>query len=157
MRSPELRKKKEMRQGIQNILSEIGEAGCFALCICELGKPGLSEGEAVDTILEGIARGSISYDPTTRNNPNNLFVLDRDGLMDLVSGQKGWKSTTEKPDYLPKDGERIIECWRWNERIGERIISRQHFKLPSWDAYKDSRTVRYGYLESLRVFRRKEA
>jgi hypothetical protein len=75
--------------------------------------------------------------------------------MDIVTGQKGWKSTTEKPDYRPRKDERIIECWRWNEKINAKVINHTHFKLSNWDPYKNSNTLKYGYLESLRVFRRK--
>jgi len=146
-----------MREGIQNLLSEIGQAGCLALCICELGKPGLSEGEAVDSILEGIQRGYIDYDEANTNNPTNLFVRNRDALMELVTGQEGWVSSTEKPDYTLQDGERSIECWRWNEITKDKPIVHTHFRLPHWDPYRTSKTRTYGYLESLRVFRRYHA
>ena len=143
-----------MRQGIQTLFSELREAGCLALCICELGKPGISESEAVGLILEGIARGFILYDEHDRQNPNNFFVQDRDGFMEMVTGQARWRSTREGPGYKPKPGEKLIECWKWDEKLGGKIISHQHFRLPNWDPIKEARTVRYGQLESYRVFRK---
>jgi hypothetical protein len=143
-----------MRQGVQTFFAELGEAACLALCICELGKPGLSEGEAVSLILEGMERGYIIYDENDRSNPNNCFVQNRDALMELVTGQKGWTSTKENPAYKEKTGERLIECWVWEEKAAGRTIVHQHFRLPGWDPIKDARTVRYGQLESYRVFRR---
>lgn len=143
-----------MRQGVQTLLAELGEAACLALCICELGKPGLSEAEAVGLILEGIARGYIDYDENDRSNPNNCFVRNRDAFMEMVSGQKGWASTKEGSGYKAKPGEKLIECWNWEEKAAGRTIVHQHFRLPGWDPIKDARTVRYGRLESYRVFRR---
>ncbi len=144
-----------MRQGVQTLLAELGEAACLALCICELGKPGLSEGEAVSLILEGMKRGYIIYDENDRSNPNNCFVQNRDALMELVTGQKGWTSTKENPAYKEKPGERLIECWMWEEKAGGKVIPHTHFRLPGWDPLKEARTVRYGRLESYRVFRRR--
>jgi len=143
-----------MRQGVQTFFAELGEAACLALCICELGKPGLSEGEAVSLILEGMKRGYIIYDENDRSNPNNCFVQNRDGLMNLVSGQQGWTSTKEGPGYCLRPGERLIECWVWEEKLGGKTIAHTHFRLPGWDPIKEARTVRYGRLESYRVFRR---
>lgn len=143
-----------MREGIQTLLAELGEAACLALCVCELGKPGISEGEALDFILEAIQRGWIDYDENNRDNPDNCFIEHRDELMELVTGQKGWKSTTEAPGYKPKAGERCIECWIWLETRQGKTVKHQHFKLRNWDPYKNSLTIQYGYLHSLRVFRR---
>jgi len=144
-----------VREGIQSLLAELGEGSCLALCICEIGKPRLSEEEAIGFIIKGIQKGYIYYDENNRNNPKNCFVENRDAFMDIVSGQKGWTSSTEKAEYRPRKDERIIECWRWNEKVNLKIINHTHFKLPNWDPYKNSNTLKYGYLESLRVFRRK--
>jgi len=144
-----------MREGIQTLLAELGEAACLALCVCELGKPGISEGEALNILLEGIERGWIDYDEEHRDNPDNCFVEHRDELMELVTGQEGWTSTTETPAYRLKPGEKCIECWMWREHTKERELLHQHFKLKHWDPYHDSMTVRNGYLQSLRVFRRR--
>ena len=143
-----------MRQGVQTLLAELGEAACLALCICELGTPGLPESEAVGLILEGIRRGYILYDENDRQNPNNFFVQDRDGFMEMVTGQATWRSTRESPGYKPKPGEKLIECWKWDETLAGKIISHQHFRLPNWDPIKEARTVRFGQLESCRVFRK---
>jgi hypothetical protein len=143
-----------MRPGIQVVLAELGEAACFALCICELGKPGISEGEALELILEGMGRGYIDYDEQHRDNPDNCFVRDRDGFMDLVTGESGWKSTTEGADYRPKVGERIIEYWEWTEHLKDRDVVHKHFKLRNWDPYLASRTVYFGTKKGARVFRK---
>ncbi len=146
-----------MREGIQSLFAELGEGACFALSICEMGKPGISEEEALGLILKGIQKGYIDYDENNRDNPKNFFVENRDAFMDIVSGEKGWKSSSENPRYRSKENERIIECWRWNEKRGNKEIAHCHFKLKNWDPYKNSETLKYGYLESLRVFRRKGA
>jgi hypothetical protein len=146
-----------MRQGIQVLFAELGEAACLALCICELGRPGIAEGEALELILEGMERGFIDYDEANRDNPDNCFVSDRDSFMALVTGTTGWKSTKETPDYLPAIGERIIEYWEWTERLKDRLVIHTHFKLKGWDPYPASRTVRFGRKAGLRVFRRAAA
>jgi len=143
-----------MREGIQSLFAELGEAACLALCICELGKPGLTEGEALSLIIEGIRRGYIKYDEDNRDNPDNCFVADRDGLMNLVTGERGWTSTKEKADYLIKPRERVIEGWEWKEFCKNKLITHQHFKLESWNPIRNSLTVKNGKIESLRVFRK---
>jgi len=143
-----------MREGIQTFLAELGEAACMALCICELGKPGLTEGEALNLILEGMRRGFIEYDEENRDNPDNCYVSDRDKLMNLVTGERGWRSNREKAGYRAKPGERVIEGWEWMERCKDRTINHLHFRLLKWDPIKNSRTVKNGKIESLRVFRR---
>lgn len=143
-----------MRQGVQTLLAELGEGACLALCICKLGKPGITEGEALNLILEGIRRGYIRYDEEDRNNPDNCFVADRDALMNLVTGERGWRSSKETPGYKPKVGEKIIEGWEWRECGKNRIIMHQHFRLQDWDPVLHSSTVKNGSVESLRVFRK---
>lgn len=143
-----------MREDVQTLLAELGEAACLALCICELGKPGITEAEGLSLILEGMSRGYIEYDEEDRNNPDNCFVANRDAFMDLVTGERGWKSTTEDAAYRPKPGEKVIECWKWEEHAKNKLITHTHFKLQQWDPYKNSQTLKYGNLESLRVFRR---
>ena len=143
-----------MREGIQTLLAELGEAACLALCICELGKPGMAEGEALEFIIEGIDRGYIYYDEEHRENPDNCFLCDRDSFMDLVTGETGWKSTTEDGDYLPRIGEKVIEYWEWTERLKDRIITHIHFKLKTWDPYYNSRTTKFGQKRGFRVFRK---
>ena len=143
-----------MREGVQTLLAELGEGACLALCICELGKPGLTEAEALSLILEGIRRRYIEYDENNRNNPDNCYVADRDGLMNLVTGEQGWRSTREKPGYTIKPGEKVIEAWEWLERLKGKCIAHQHFRLATWDPIKNSQTVKNGALQSLRVFRR---
>lgn len=143
-----------MREGIQTLLAELGEAACLALCICELGKPGITEAEGLSLILEGMRRGYIEYDEEDRGNPDNCFVANRDAFMDLVTVESGWRSTIEGVTYRAKPGERIIECWKWEERAKNKVIVHTHFKLPKWDPYRNSQALKYGTLESLRVFRR---
>lgn len=144
-----------MKPGIQTLLAEAGEAGCLALCICEAGRPGITEGEAISLIMEGIHRDWISYDERTRDNPMNFFVKNRDAFMDLVTGERGWYSSIEKPEYQPRQGEKAIECWIWEEPSKTGSILHRHFKLKDWDPILNSRTIQNGKLESYRVFRRK--
>lgn len=143
-----------MKEGVQTLLAELGEGACLALCICELGKPGLTEGEALSLILEGIRRRHIRYDEEDRNNPDNCYVADRDALMNLVTGERGWRSSKESPDYRARPQEKIIEGWEWKEYAKNRIITHHHFRLPDWDPIKNSVTVKLGKIESLRVFRK---
>jgi len=143
-----------MSESIQTLLAELGEGACLALCICELGKPGLIEAEALSLILEGIRRGYIDYDENNRYNPDNCFVRDRNAFMNVVTGERGWTSTREKPEYKARPSEGVIEGWEWQERLKDRTILHQHFKLTIWDPIKNSTTVKHGKLTSLRVFRR---
>ncbi len=139
-----------MREGVQSFFAELGEAACLALCICELGKPGLSEAEAVSLILQGIEKGFIDYRWQDRQYENNLFVSNRDAFMNLVTGQDGWKSRVEPPSYTLKAGELAVSCWEWRDSG----TLRRHFRLADWDPILDSQTVRHGALASLRVFRK---
>ena len=142
-----------MKEGVQRLLSEIGEAGCLALCIVQLARPEASEGAAVDVLIEAIRRGFVSYDASRPEHPDNLFVRDRDGLFALASGESGWRSRTEGASYRAKGGERVIEAWEWEEmrEHGARVL-RGHFRLPGWDPLPGSRTVAKGRLAGYRVF-----
>ncbi len=122
-----------MKQGVQTLLAELGEAACLALCICELGKPGLSEAEAVGFILDGIKRGYIFYDEKDRGNPSNCFVQNRDAFMELVTGEKGWASSREGPGYKAKPGEKLIECWNWEREGCRQDNSPPALQAARWD------------------------
>jgi hypothetical protein len=139
-----------MKQGIQTLLGEAGEAACYALDIIEIGeRAGRQKLNPVDAFYQGIERGFIYYNEKDPNDNDNFFVKNPPALLSMVAGGK-WTVEKAGPDYTPRPGEYVVDRW---ERVRTGAVI-GHFRLPDWDSLQDSQTVRYGKIVSKRVFRR---
>jgi hypothetical protein len=139
-----------MKQGIQTLLSEAGEAACYALDIIEIAERAAGKKiEPINALQEGIVRGFIYYNKTDPNDNNNFYVRDPGAFLSMMTSTR-WNVRKEGPEYEGTSEEYVVDRW---ERIktGEIIA---HFRLPDWDSLADSQTVRYGKIASKRVFRR---
>jgi hypothetical protein len=141
-----------MKQGIQTLLGEAGEASCYALDILEIAERELRGGSKID-VLEalylGIERGYIYYNEKDPNDNDNFFVKDPAALLGMIAGGR-WTVKKAGPDYIPVKGEHVVDRW---ERVKTGAVI-GHFRLPDWDSLSSSMTVRYGKIASKRVFRR---
>ena len=122
-------------KGLQTILLNIGEGGCYLLSICSHFK---YEGDFVELYKKLLKKGYIDKECT---------VLNPSGIALLLSNEK---YEVTKVKTLPKlnDGDWYIECW-YNKRTGFT-----HFKLPDCDTLESSVTVKEGSIVSYRLFRR---
>jgi hypothetical protein len=142
-----------MRPGIQTLLAEAGEAGCYALDIIEIAERELMEtGEKInlaDALYLGIDRGFIYYNEKDINDNDNFFVKDPAAFLGAVAGGQ-WEVKKAEADYIPAKGEYVVDRWE-RVKTGETA---GHFRLPDWDSLSGSMTVKYGRIVSKRVFRR---
>ena len=120
----------------------IGEGGCYFLSIAYLGE--MISGEVVNDIdLYGIALGRGWMD-------RDCYIRQPDSILSFITGQQ-WHVRHEPAEYVPKDYEKVIERWEWKKTM----VTLAHFKLPDWDPYGESDTVKYGELVSKRIFWRR--
>lgn len=138
-----------MEQGIQTFLSEVGEAGCYALAIVKLAERITGDDmDVVKVLSDAVAKGYIYYNKDNTEDNNNMMVIYPDILLsDLVGKKFGIKKV--EYEYLPQTGEYVI--YRW-----ERVTTKgtySHFRLPDFDTLHDSQTVKYGKIVSTRVFK----
>jgi hypothetical protein len=139
-----------MRQGIQTLFSEAGEAGCYAFSIIEIAERVM--GRAIGPVYamyEGIARGYIYYNDMDKNDNDNFFVRNPPAFLSFLTGIQ-WAVEIVPSSYTAKPGEYVVDRW---ERKQTGIVS-AHFRIPDWDSLHNSQTVKYGKIVSKRVFRR---
>lgn len=133
-----------MRKKIQSFFLSAGSFACYAFCIIRLAeKITGTDIDVMSALQAGIDKGFIRFDEDCLSSPNNFYVLEPAKFLEYLSG---WKCNVKKEavDYKPKDGELCVQCWK-------RLKS-THFRLPDWDPLENSQTVKYGALDSLRVF-----
>ena len=117
----------------------LGDGGCYFISIICLGES--ISGEEVDDIR--------MYDIALSKKwiEKDCYVRYPDSILSYITGKK-WKVRKEPADYIPKAGEFVIERWEWKQTM--KTLS--HFKLPNYDPYGDSETVKNGNLVSKRIF-----
>jgi hypothetical protein len=140
-----------MRPGIQTLLAEAGEAGCYALDIIEIAERELNNGKInlADALYLGIDRGFIYYNAKDTDDNDNFFVKDPAAFMGALAGGV-FEVKKAEADYIPAKGEYVVDRWE-RVKTGETT---GHFRLPDWDSLIGSMTVRFGKIVSKRVFRR---
>ena len=139
-----------MKQGIQTMLGEAGEAACYALDIIEIAERERRQKlNLIEALCQGIDRGYIHYNAKDPDDNDNFFVQDPPALLSMLAGGR-WTVEKTGPGYIPAPGEHVVDRWEL-VRTGAVI---GHFRLPDWDSLQDSMTVRYGKIVSKRVFRR---
>ena len=130
-----------MKEPRQRVMSEVGEEGCYLLCIVDIAEEVLKERiDAVVAYLDGIERGFVQ---------ENCLMTNAAGFLEMLTGVK-WEKRYESATYVKKDGE--FEVQKWQRKSGVGTVD--HFKRENYDPYGDSRTVREGFLESKRIFAR---
>jgi hypothetical protein len=139
-----------MRQGIQTIMAEVGEAACYALDIAEIAnRINKQETPVMETLIKAIDSGYIYYNWSNISDNDNFTVLKPAEWLSQLTSEK-WSVEKVPADYAPKPGEYVVD--RWERQVTGKTIG--HFRLPDWDSLADSQTVKYGKIVSRRVFRR---
>jgi len=136
--------------GIQTFFQEAGEAACYALCIAKIAEKMTGKAvEPLEALLGGIERKLIRYNWGDPDDPDNFYVNDAEKFVGLLTGRRATVIKTDGANYRPAPNEYVVERW---ERPTPKLVY-SHFRLPDWDSLRDSQTVKYGKLASLRVFR----
>jgi hypothetical protein len=150
-----------MREGIQTLFAEAGEAACYAFDIIEIAER--VTGKAIDPILAfylGADNGFIYYNAKDPQDNNNFYVRDPAAFLGMMTIPKwtvdkllpvkdGWVHENGKL-YEPLPGDYLVDRW---ERVRTGAVT-AHFRLPDWDSLADSQTVKFGRIASRRLFRK---
>jgi hypothetical protein len=143
-----------MKQGIQTLMTEAGEAACYALCIIEIAnRLNKQEMPVMETLIKAIDSKYIYYNWKNASDNDNFTVLKpAEWLSQLAGGNWSVKKLPAIPnaEYYPYPGEYVID--RWERQVTGKTIG--HFRLPDWDSLADSQTVKYGKIVSKRVFKK---
>lgn len=142
-----------MVKGIQTFLGEIGEAGCYALCLLEIAeRVNGREYNVVDILEQLIKRSYIYYNYSNPNDNDNFYVKNPAMVMNYLCGGT-WKVERQPAEYVPKNNEWVVDRWERNATG----VTYGHFNLPAqkgfdqWDSLADSKTVKFGKIASKRV------
>lgn len=138
-----------LRNGIQNFLSEAGEAACYALCLIDVAEEFTGRHiDIADALINAIDRNYIIYKWEDRNFNDNFFVQYPALFLEMLTGKK-WQVTKEPSCYTKKEGEYVI--YRW-ERV-QTGKTTGHFNRIDFEPYLNSITVQHGSVVSLRVYK----
>jgi hypothetical protein len=136
--------------GIQTFLQEAGESACYALSIIKIAERITGRSiEPVTALVDGIEKKHIRYNWNDQHDGDNFFVADPAALLSALTGKPVTVRKETNINRGPAPGEYIVQCWE-RQAVGKTIT---HFRLPDWDSLKDSQTVKYGRVASLRVFK----
>jgi hypothetical protein len=135
-----------MNEARQKICSQIGQFGCYFLCIVHLAEEILKERIDVVELYEASTFTGVMGEDCFVNDPAKLIKM-------MVPGE--WTMTRYGTGYVPKDGE--YEITRYERTTTAGVLS--HFVVTStgnvlYDPLGDSMTVKYGKAVSKRVFRK---
>jgi hypothetical protein len=143
-----------MKQGIQTLMAEAGEAACYALCIIEIAERVTGQHiDCMQEIIRAIDKKYIYYNWKNASDNDNFTVLKpAEWLSEMSSYRIDRKWLVEKAPaaYTAREGEYVVD--RWERQATGKTTG--HFRLPDWDSLADSQTVKYGHIASKRVFRR---
>lgn len=142
--------------GIQDFSGEVHEAACYALCLSKVGELYLQQKnknasvnimDIFDNSCGPTKEDIIYYNRKNLNDNNNFFVQHPDELVKMITGKKVkvWKEYNLS--YKPEKNEFIIKRY---ERV-KTGITYGHFDMDNFHPIKDSYTVKYGKLVSLRI------
>lgn len=148
-----------MKNGMQDFLGEIGESGCYALCLLDVAEEYLTieqkknlKVDYIGLLLKACEKGVITYDFSNKNNPDNFYVQYPAQFLEMVTGKK-WEVTHE-PAYYWIDASRYgkeFKINRWELKSCGKTTA--HFERDSFHPIEDSRTVKLGKIVSTRICR----
>lgn len=140
-----------LRDGIQTFLSEAGESACYAIDIVKIAERITGkEFDLLKALQLGIEERDIYFYLERPDDNNNFFVEHPDLFLSRLVGAPWKLEKVEDTKYIPKTGEYVVQ--RWERKTTSGFYS--HFRLPDWDSLVNSKTVEFGALVSLRVFRK---
>jgi hypothetical protein len=138
-----------MREGIQTLLQEAGEAACYALAIIKIAEEVLgTELPCVESLLRGVDNACIYYNRQDQNDSDNFYVTDPARFLSVLTSKPCSVRKEADITYTAKANEFTVQCWQ-RTKTGQVIT---HFRRPAWDSLVSSLTVRQGHLVSLRIF-----
>lgn len=142
-----------MKDDVQNLFAEIGEAGCYALCLCSVAEEYFQRNDRAfeldvhKAIQLGIEKKCIYYNHNDKNDNDNMYVNYPELFLFYLTG-KHWSVTKVDSSYAIKsDNEFLVDRY---ERIKTGAVI-GHFERKNFKPIKNSLTVQYGKLVSRRL------
>ena len=90
-------------------------------------------------------RGYIKFNKSDFKDSDNFYILDPATILELLTDSK-WTVSIQPASYQPTSGDYVVQCYRYAYKT--------HFKMEDFDSLQNSRTVKYGYIDSFRIFRK---
>lgn len=150
---------KHLLPGLQEFCKEIGEAACYALCLLDVAyeynaenNPVLNKDFDPVKILYECCSGTgsdaiIYYNEKDLNDNNNFYVQYPAELLRYAT-KRSWKvEKCYNVDYECTKNQYEIKYY---ERIKTGGVT-GHFERDLFKPYKNSQTVKYGKLHTLRI------
>ena len=139
-----------MVYAIQKLFAEIGEAGCYFICMCIVAmKAMLRQFDIIEAFCDAEANGHVHYNYKNTEDPKNCLVQDSQKLMAFLCPGFDVSYRMAGPLYKPADDEYCIEEWHWPNKAKVSI----HFVLPEYDPLGESNTKKFGKIHSKRIFK----
>lgn len=142
-----------MRHGIQTFCQQIGDSGCYALCLIDVAEDYLRRVgrlerplNVLNILFQAVDKGFISYDWNNEENPDNFYVQYPACFLEAMTGKK-WEVRKERAWYQVKDNEFKVN--RYERNATGRTIG--HFDREEFHPLTDSLTVKYGTIVSTRI------
>ena len=142
-----------MFDDVQTFFAEVGEAGCYALCLCSVAEEYMQRSDrtfqldVLRAIKKGVDNHCIHYNYNDKNDNDNMWVSCPETFLYYLTG-KHWSVTKVDASYTVKsDKEFLIDRYE-RVKTGATI---GHFERKNFIPYKNSLTVQYGKLVSRRL------
>ena len=143
-----------MRASMQTFLAEAGEACCYAIAIADIAEEITGKSfDIVKTFIDAVEKGFIYYNWKDPSDANNFFVSKPSEYLSWLTGQK-WVIEKDAANYVPRQGEFIINRWEYSVVKTGTTITYGHFRRPNKDSLFFSNCVSKGTVVSTRVCRR---
>ena len=138
-----------MKNGIQSWFKALGDSSCYFLSILNIAervtKKDYGFPEIVDIATEAARRKYLKLNVKDLAADDNFYVLEPAKILELATGLK-WTQTWQPASYKVKRGEYAIKCY-----VNGNYT---HFNSDDFDSLQNSVTVKYGKLDSYRIFRK---
>lgn len=135
-----------MQNGIQSWYKALGDWGCYFLCLIEIAERCTgNKFDVIETAIMVSKKGYMKLDITNLKDDDNFYILHPEKILEYLTGNK-WVCTWQPATYIPTPEDYVIRC---NKR-GRTT----HFNMSDFDSLQNSVTVKYGKLDSYRIFRK---
>jgi hypothetical protein len=147
-------KNKYLRDGIQQFLQECGESACYALSLISVAQEYLESIKSsvcldiVKSLYDACDVGYIYFNPNNFEDNDNLFVKNPELFLKQMTNKIWTITKNEDINYQKKDNEYLVQRY---ERIKTGSIIAHFQRDTIFYPIKDSLTVKYGKLVSLRI------
>lgn len=138
-----------LTDGIQTLLQEAGESGCYFFCLVHVAERFLQKSiDVVELMNKGIEKGAVLYNKHDANDNDNFFIQNPELLLKLATGAK-WTVRYESKDYKADVHEFVIN--RWERKATGKTYA--HFDTSDFHpiAINHCNTILYGAIVSTRV------